>query len=214
MRRDREQGTDSRPTEDQPTRDKIVAAALQEFAAHGKEGARVDRIAESAGVNKAMIYYHFHSKDNLYIEVVTSFFKDMVRQVRGAVLETTDLREALLIMARRHIEAFLEEAPIRPIILRELAAPHPEVLASIADVFTSTGLPQKIMTLMGQGIEDGRYRAVDLRQALAAFVSMSLGYFVIAPIQDAALGIEDRVAFAKERQTVIVDIFLNGLKVR
>jgi hypothetical protein len=43
---------------------------------------------------------------------------------------------------------------------------------------------------------------------------MSLGYFVIAPIQDAALGIENRAAFAKERQTVIVDLFLNGLKVR
>jgi len=214
MKRKVQQKPESPPTEDQPTRDKIVAAALQEFAAHGKEGARVDRVAETAGVNKAMIYYHFRSKDNLYIEVVTSFFQNMVRQVRGAVLETSDLREALQIMARRHVEAFLEAGPIRPIILRELAAPHPEVLAAIADVFTSTGLPQKVMTLMEQGMRGGQYRTVDLRQALAAFVSMSLGYFLIAPIQDAALGIEDRAAFAKERQTVIVDVFLYGLKVR
>jgi AcrR family transcriptional regulator len=214
MKHKMKQRPESQPTEDQPTRDKIVAAALQEFAEHGQEGARVDRIAASAGVNKAMIYYHFHSKDNLYIEVVTSFFQNMVRQVRGAVLETTDLREALQIMARRHVEAFLEAGPIRPIILRELADPHPEVLAAIAEVFTSTGLPQKVMTLMEQGIKDGQFRAIDLRQALAAFISMSLGYFMIAPIQNAALGIEDRAAFAKERQTVIVDLFLNGLKVR
>jgi AcrR family transcriptional regulator len=214
MKHKMKQRPESQPTEDQPTRDKIVAAALQEFAEHGQEGARVDRIAASAGVNKAMIYYHFHSKDNLYIEVVTSFFQNMVRQVRGAVLETTDLREALQIMARRHVEAFLEAGPIRPIILRELADPHPEVLAAIAEVFTSTGLPQKVMTLMQQGMHDGRYRPIDLRQALASFISMSLGYFMIAPIQNAALGIEDRAAFAKERQTVIVDLFLNGLKVR
>jgi TetR/AcrR family transcriptional regulator len=214
MKREVQQTSESLPTKDQSTRDKIVAAALREFAAHGKEGARVDRIAERAGVNKAMIYYHFRSKHDLYVEVVTSFFRDMLSQVRVQVSDATSLAEALTIMAERHVEAFLEAGPIRPIILRELADPHPEVLKSIADVFTSTDLPQKIMTLMEQGIGDGRYRAIDLRQALVAFVSMSLGYFVIAPIQDAALGIENRAAFAKERQTVIVDLFLNGLKVR
>jgi len=200
--------------EDQPTRQKIVAAALQEFATRGKEGARVDRIAAAAGVNKAMIYYHFRSKDNLYVEVVTSFFRDMLRQVRGPVLDTTNLSEALEIMARRHAEAFAEAGPIRPIILRELANPNPEVMAAIAEVFTSTGLPHKIMSLIDQGMRDGTFRPVDMQQALAAFVSMSLGYFVIAPIQDAALGITDRVAFVRDRHQVIVDLFLNGLKVR
>jgi len=202
------------PTEDHPTRDRIVAAALREFAAHGKEGARVDRIAAAAGVNKAMIYYHFRSKDNLYVEVVTSFFKDMLRQVRGPVLDTTNLSEALEIMARRHAEAFAEAGPIRPIILRELANPNPEVMAAIAEVFTSTGLPHKIMSLIDQGMRDGTFRPVDMQQVLVAFVSMSLGYFVIAPIQDAALGIADRAAFVRERHQVIVDLFLNGLKVR
>jgi AcrR family transcriptional regulator len=214
MKRKAKQKPESLPTEDQPTRDKIVAAALQEFAAHGKEGARVDRIAASAEVNKAMIYYHFRSKQNLYVEVVTSFFRDMLRQVRGQVSDATSLPEALAIMAERHVEAFFDAGPIRPIILRELANPNPEIAEAIAEVFTSSGLPHKIMTLMEQGIHDGRYRPIDLRQALVAFVSMSLGYFVIAPIQDAALGIKDRAAFAKERQTVIVDLFLNGLKVR
>ena len=47
-------------------RQKILSTAIHEFAEHGKAGARVDRIAERAGVNKAMIYYHFNSKDNLY----------------------------------------------------------------------------------------------------------------------------------------------------
>ena len=181
---------------------------------HGKEGARVDRIAETAGVNKAMIYYHFRSKDNLYVEVVTSFFRDMVQQVRSTVLDTNDLRAVLEIMARRHVEAFSEAGPIRPIILRELAHPNPEVMIAIADVFISTGLPQKLMSLMQQGMQRGEYRTVDVTQALVAFVSMSLGYFVIAPIQDMALGITDRAAFAREREKAIVDIFLNGLKVR
>ncbi|MEW5795029.1 MAG: TetR/AcrR family transcriptional regulator [Candidatus Zixiibacteriota bacterium] len=211
-----ETSPESKPlaAEDQPTRGRIVAAALHEFAVHGREGARIDRIAQTAGVNKAMIYYHFRSKDQLYIDVVVSFARAMFQQIRGPVFETSELSRALEIMAERHVEAFLDAGPIRPIILRELANPTPEVMDSIADVLTSTGLPQKIMTLIEQGEKDGRFRPIDIRQAIVAFVSMSIGYFIIAPIQDRALGITDRASFVRERQKVIVDLFLNGLKVR
>src|SRR5262245_8153814 len=45
---------------------RILAAAAAEFAARGYAGARVDRIARRARVNKAMLYYHFRSKQHLY----------------------------------------------------------------------------------------------------------------------------------------------------
>ena len=44
------------------TRRKILDAAVDEFARRGYAGARVDRIAASAGVNKRMIYHHFGNK--------------------------------------------------------------------------------------------------------------------------------------------------------
>ena len=48
------------------TKDKILAAALDEFASKGFAGTRVDQIAQAAGVNKAMIYYHFSGKQDLF----------------------------------------------------------------------------------------------------------------------------------------------------
>lgn len=48
------------------TRRAILAAALDEFCGHGPAGARVDRIAAAAGVNKRMIYHYFGSKDGLW----------------------------------------------------------------------------------------------------------------------------------------------------
>ena len=42
------------------TKSRIMAAALEEFSAHGLSGARVDKIGKVAGVNKAMIYYYFN----------------------------------------------------------------------------------------------------------------------------------------------------------
>ncbi|MFI5697631.1 TetR family transcriptional regulator [Kribbella sp. NPDC051586] len=48
------------------TRARILAAAIEEFAARGIAGARVDRIAEVAGCNKAMLYAYFGNKDDLF----------------------------------------------------------------------------------------------------------------------------------------------------
>jgi len=53
------------PTQ-QATPDRILEAAIDEFAEHGLAGARVDRIAERAGANKQLLYRHFGSKEGLF----------------------------------------------------------------------------------------------------------------------------------------------------
>lgn len=52
----------------------ILAAALDEFARHGLAGARMDRIAEQAEVNKRLIYYYFTSKDDLFLAVLENAY--------------------------------------------------------------------------------------------------------------------------------------------
>src|SRR6188472_684649 len=54
--------------------DLILEAAAREFAERGFGGARVDRIARRARVNKAMIYYHFKSKQALYRSLLRHLF--------------------------------------------------------------------------------------------------------------------------------------------
>ncbi len=67
------------------TKEKIKRAGLKEFALHGFEGARVDRIAMKAKVNKAMIYYHFKSKENLYesllADVYQTIFPNIIEKI-------------------------------------------------------------------------------------------------------------------------------------
>ena len=52
------------------TRATILAAAMEEFTAHGLNGARVDEIAKRSGVNKRMIYYYFGDKSGVYLAVL------------------------------------------------------------------------------------------------------------------------------------------------
>jgi len=63
------------------TKAKLLDAALTEFATHGIAGARVDRIAASAGCNKAMIYAYFGSKEDLFDEVLKIQVARMIADV-------------------------------------------------------------------------------------------------------------------------------------
>jgi len=56
------------------TKQRILSAAESEFAEKGIFGARVDRIAEQAGVNKRMLYAHFTNKEKLYSAVLTEVY--------------------------------------------------------------------------------------------------------------------------------------------
>jgi AcrR family transcriptional regulator len=75
--------------------ERILKAAVAEFARHGLGGARVDRIAARAGANKRMLYYYFGNKDDLFLAVL----KDSYARIRSAerALHLTDLdpREAM-----------------------------------------------------------------------------------------------------------------------
>lgn len=64
------------PRDPAATRAALLAAAREEFAAHGVAGARVDRIAEKAGVNKQRIYGHFGSKEELFDAVLADAIRE------------------------------------------------------------------------------------------------------------------------------------------
>jgi AcrR family transcriptional regulator len=74
------------------TQQALLAAARDEFAEHGLGGARVERIAERAGVDKRLIYYYFENKDSLFLAVL----EDTYRSIRAAEqqLHLTDLAPA------------------------------------------------------------------------------------------------------------------------
>lgn len=55
----------------------ILLGARDEFASHGLAGARMDRIAQRAGLNKRLIYYYFGSKDELFLAVLENVYADI-----------------------------------------------------------------------------------------------------------------------------------------
>src|SRR5208337_544745 len=64
------------------TRATILRAAEQHYAEHGLAGARTDAIAAAAGVNKALLYYYFKSKEGLYQAVVGAQLREFQQRAR------------------------------------------------------------------------------------------------------------------------------------
>ena len=73
----------------------ILAAARDEFAEHGLGGARMDRIAERAGLNKRLIYYYFDDKEQLFRAVLEQAYRDIREQERKLKLLDVKPAEAL-----------------------------------------------------------------------------------------------------------------------
>jgi TetR/AcrR family transcriptional regulator len=107
----------------QTSDEKVLAAALKEFAEYGFDGARVDRIAKNAKVNKAMIYYHFKSKEALYERILSDLAGMIYERVVGVIVEESDPREQLYTIIHRYIETLtIVDRDMLRTMLREIAS--------------------------------------------------------------------------------------------
>jgi TetR/AcrR family transcriptional regulator len=203
-------GTSSRP----PSRERILRAALDEFAEHGFAGARVDRIAKAAGVNKAMLYYHYGSKDALYEKVVGGRIVEILSALGQKLTGVDDLEVILGNLAETYATVFGVDQQVRRLMLRELAFPRGQTLEKIGGILRESGFPSVVVGVLQKGMREGRFRVLDPRQVLISFVAMNIGYFLIAPVINRVLEIEDKEGFIEERKKAVVDILMNGVKER
>ncbi len=147
--------------------DRILAAAALEFSARGYAGARVDRIARRARVNKAMLYYHFGSKQALYRALLRQVFTSAAARLRD--IGARDARAGQKLHdAIGEIAAFVGDHAFFPaIMLREVAEGGAHLdrktLAALASV------PRAVEGIVEQGIRAGTLRPV---HPVAAYLTM------------------------------------------
>jgi AcrR family transcriptional regulator len=196
------------------SRERILTAALDEFAELGLAGARVDRIAEKAGINKAMIYYHFDSKEALYDHVLGATIEAGVTDISKEIGEDMSLEDVLRTIARYHARGLRANDRITRILLRELAAGGERMQSILANLAGKEDLRALIVRMIEEGKRSGIYRDVDIRHALISFAGMSVFYLMMAPMVNQLWGIENETEFIEQRTDAMVDLFMHGLKTR
>ena len=101
------------------TQQEILRAAMSEFADHGFGGARVDAIAERAGVNKKLIYYYFEGKNELFLAVLEQTYADIRAAERELQLETVEPLEAIEQLVAFTWQHFLEHPEFMALLTSE-----------------------------------------------------------------------------------------------
>jgi AcrR family transcriptional regulator len=143
------------------TEEKVISAAMKEFAEYGFAGARVDSIAERAKINKAMIYYYFKSKESLYERILKDITDDIYRQVKETAVAEGEPVEVLYSVINRYFKMLGSfDRDIFRIMLRELA--------SGGKHFRKIAIPNLVVPILSiiepvfkSGIEKGKFRDLD-----------------------------------------------------
>ncbi|PYQ78095.1 MAG: hypothetical protein DMG01_12565 [Acidobacteria bacterium] len=147
--------------------DRILAVAALEFSERGFAGARVDRIAHRARVNKAMLYYHFTSKQRLYRTLLRRMFTRAAERLQSVAAghhpPAVKVDRAIAAMA-----AFIDEHAFFPaIMLREVAEGgmhlDRETLKALGAV------PRAVAAIIREGVAAGEFRPV---HPVVAYFSM------------------------------------------
>jgi TetR/AcrR family transcriptional regulator len=168
------------PASDQ-SRARLLAAAAHEFAARGFAGASVDRIAAAARLNKAMIYYHFRSKADLYREIL----RDMLGAVGARVTGVTATELAPVDKIRQFVQAVATEAEARPhfppIWFREVAEGGAHLDdATLADM---SGIIRSLSSIVEEGVRLGQFTPVNPVLVHIGIVAPILLFFASAGIR-------------------------------
>lgn len=177
-----------KPRDSRVTEERILKAALEEFGESGLSGARVDRIAERAGVNKAMIYYHFSSKEVLYERVIKNNTSMIFTRLKEAASESDDPVAKLQSLLTNYMSTIdsIDRNVIKT-ILRELA--------SGGKFFIKIALPNLIFpmmsiaeTLFTEGLKQKKFKSLNPYYSFMQMVGGILFFNMIKiPLEDSPL---------------------------
>ena len=198
------------------SKENIISSAVKVFAEKGKYGATMDEIAKVAGVNKALIYYYFSTKDGIYAEVLSAILLKM----KSFICHEVDYKnysncvDVIKSFATNHMMAFAKNPNFTKILL-EAIVNDPIVLKEILlKSHEGMDMDKEMLNYIKQCIERKEIRNVNPEHLMINIVGMNLIYFIGAPIAESLLGLNvfDNEKFLKERLNSILDLLLHGIE--
>lgn len=198
------------------TSEKILAKAQEVFVEKGFAGARMQEIADRAGVNKAMLHYYFRNKGNLYAEVIITSLGKLLAEIRPAFDDSDFTDEERL---RSFVTGYVDFLSANPDVLRllvqDMLSENSKLPHLFETAFKRVGVSGvfPMVAVLENGIERGTFRPLSIQHTLISIIGMSLFYFIGKPIVDRVLEVDDldTAAFLEARKENIVEILLHGI---
>ena len=207
-------------TPDRATEQRILDAARTVFVRRGTAGARMQEIAEEAGVNQALLHYYFRSKDRLSAAV----FQQLAERLFPALMHTLGSDLPLDEKIDRVVALYLENlqrSPFLPGYLLSELHHHPErveqLLASVTGRSPRDVIPPafaKLALQIEERVKAGTMRPIRPEQFAANLISLCIFPFAARPMLQIVFNMDDAAftEFVERRKTELPQFFRNALR--
>jgi len=191
MKKPARQGRRVREKRDpEATQRALLRAGAELFSERGFDGVPIEEVADRAGVNKALISYHFRGKRGLYVAILESAFAAMAERLKAIEAGAVDAREALHAYVLAFGEMTRESPGFPTLFLREVlrAGIEPAVLPHLLEII---GVSRR---LAERGTREGLFRPVDPLLMHFGLVGSLVFFFATEPARRRAAA-QGRVPF-------------------
>ena len=191
---------------DKPTEDRIFEAATEVFLEKGMDGARMQDIADRAGINKSLLNYYYRSKDRLFNAVFEMIAIKMLEKFAAVLDKDLPIEEKLHFFFDEHI-SFLQKNPRLPLFLMNEIDRNPDRFKMFLDNIDV----EKILHVLNAGdykvLQKHNLTRESILQLVATIVSISVFPFAARGVLEVLLGrfgisfrdfVEERKKFAVE----------------
>lgn len=195
------------------TEQQIIEAARKIFMHKGLSGARMQDIADEAGINKAMLHYYYRSKDKLFEIVFGEAIEQLLVKVNNVLAENMPVEQKITTVIHYYISN-ISENPYLPLFVLNEIQQHPE---RIVQRFVHAPLFPNIQLFIGEigaAMQAGKFRKVNPAQLMVSIISMCIFPFVAKPLLQAAFSVND-VQFGmmmEERKKFVADFVMHALR--
>jgi TetR/AcrR family transcriptional regulator len=163
-----------RSRDSEATQTEILNAAVEEFALHGLNNARIETIAANTGVTKAMIYYYFKSKEGLYKAVLERGFNTYMRPLQELSLDSLSPENALEQYVRCLLSNLVKN-PNWPLIMCYEALQNQGAYYKQINIHS---IDEILISILERGIEDKSFRSLEPKMTANDIIGICVFYFL------------------------------------
>jgi TetR/AcrR family transcriptional regulator len=189
------------------TRARILEAAICQFSENGLAGARTEQIAEAAGVNKALLYYYFSGKDDLYTAALEAVAEGVQASSMAVLESNVSAGERLLQLALNHFDRIYSNQAFQSLMQQEMIRLHRGEENALTPLSEKLFRPQwlRVQALVKEAIAAGELIAVEWSQIIYAGLGANVFYFLSAPVTKLSQGFDplERSALEFRRKAAI-----------
>jgi AcrR family transcriptional regulator len=194
------------------TEQKILEAAKKVFLRKGMAGARMQEIADLAGINKSLLHYYYRSKDKLFLEVFRMAIHDFIPEIQNILFSEDSILKKIERFVDEYMKVLLENPFVPMFILQEMQR-DPERLFNI---FVEAGIhPQMVLDQFKKAMEFAEIQSADPKHLLVNILSLCIFPIAAKPMMQRMLYDNDSEAyeaFLQERKKVVSDFIKNAIQ--